>query len=338
MPLWLTRAGARGEREALALDSNLAVAGWENLPDLSHLKDREGLRRLLADAYPDGRQKTLANWEAQLWAFFRKIQIGDLVALPLKARSVVAFGQVTGPYQFRPDLPKDARHTRPVEWLQEIPRSGLDQDLLYSLGAFLTVCRIQRNQAEERVRALLAGQAAPETSGDDAKEFEPPPDLEQFARDQIRSFLSQKFVGHNLASLVGAVLVADGYQVQESPAGPDGGVDLIAGNGPMGFDPPRLVVQVKSGDSPVDVKVLREVQGVMKNFGAGHGLIVSWSGFKASVPKEAARLYFEIRLWDADDLIQRIEGVYDRLPEALQAELPLKRVWMLVQAESLNEA
>ena len=53
-----------------------------------------------------------------------------------------------------------------------------------------------------------------------------------------------------------------------SPPGADGGVDILAGKGPLGFDPPRLVVQVKSQDAPVDVGVLRELQGVMHQFNA----------------------------------------------------------------------
>jgi restriction system protein len=108
------------------------------------------------------------------------------------------------------------------------------------------------------------------------------------AKDQRREFVGRKFKGHDLAHLVGAILEAQGYKIRTSPEGPDGGVDIIAGKGILGFDPPRLAVQVKSQESPVDVKVLRELQGVMKNFGAEQGLIVAWGGFTNAVLKEAA--------------------------------------------------
>jgi restriction system protein len=101
----------------------------------------------------------------------------------------------------------------------------------------------------------------------------------------------------------------------------------------MGFDQPRLCVQVKSSDSPVDVGVLRELQGVMRNFGADRGLLVSWGGFKGSVLSEARRLFFDIRLWDAGDLVTTLLENYGSLPEAFQAELPLKRTWVLVPGE-----
>jgi len=41
-------------------------------------------------------------------------------------------------------------HYRDVDWLaKDIPRDRFDQDILYSLGAFMTVCRINKNNAFE---------------------------------------------------------------------------------------------------------------------------------------------------------------------------------------------
>lgn len=334
MAVWMVRAGRHGEREQLALEQGIAVIGWDELPDLSGVSSREDLLTRLESTYREEKRKTLLNWLSQIWSFIAGIHNGDLVALPLKSRSTIAIGRITGPYQYRPDLPLEARHTRPVQWLKELPRSAFDQDLLFSLGAFMTVCRIQRNQAEERIQASLTGSPLPQAGGvhrDEAQE--PPPDLERYAQDQIRNFIARKFKGHDLAHLVAAVLESQGYQVKVSEPGADGGVDIIAGYGPLGFDHPRMVVQVKSGDDPVDVNVLRELQGVIGNFGADHGLIVAWGGYKKSVPKEAARLFFKIRLWDADDLVRMIMANYERLPDSWQPELPLKRIWTLVLEE-----
>lgn len=47
MPVWLVRAGGRGERQDLALDQNVAVIGWNELPDLSQFKTREDLEKRL---------------------------------------------------------------------------------------------------------------------------------------------------------------------------------------------------------------------------------------------------------------------------------------------------
>ncbi|NLE76636.1 MAG: restriction endonuclease [Chloroflexi bacterium] len=294
---------------------------------------------LCQGAYPDINPKTIINWVGQLWAFVNRIQVGDLIVLPLKSRAAIAIGRSTGPYRHLPDLPPDARHTRTVEWLQrDIPRTAFDQDLLYSLGAFMTVCQIRRNNAEERIKTVLDGRpsapAVPRQTEAAEPDEEALPNLEEYAQDQIRAYIDRKYKGHDLARLVTAVLKAQGYRTYTASPGPDGGADIMAGRGPMGFDPPRLCVQVKSGSQPADVRVLRELQGVMRNFGAEQGLLVSWGGFKSTVFTEASRLFFQIRLWDSGDIVQNLLEHYDQLPEDLQAELPLKRIWTLVQEEA----
>ena len=114
-------------------------------------------------------------------------------------------------------------------------------------------------------------------------------------------------------------------------------IGKIAGNytytTAMGFGSPRLCVQVKSGQSPADVTVLRELQGILQGYQAQQGLLVSWGGFKKSVLNEAKQSFCTIRLWDSGDLFKAIVRNYDRLPDELQAELPLKRCWALVLEE-----
>jgi restriction system protein len=293
----------------------------------------------MRETYPDSQPKTLFQWTGQMWAFLNRIAVGDLVALPLKSRSAVAIGRVTGPYVRLAGTPADASHARPVKWLRtDIPRSEFDQDILYSMGSTLTVFQVSRNDAEARVKAMLEGKVMPApvvAPTDEVGDTSPllPPDLQQYAADQLTDFIRRKFKGHALARLVGEILVAQGYKVEVSQPGADGGVDVIAGTGPMGFDSPRLAVQVKSSDSPADVSVLRELHGVMPRFGATHGLIVSWGGFKESVLREARPLYFQIRLWDAGDLVTALQETYEKLSPELQAELPLKRLWVLVEEE-----
>jgi restriction system protein len=343
MTLWLVRAGRNGEAENLALNEGLAVIGWGDIPDLSTLKSRDELAEIYRRTYPEAKPNAVSNQVGQIWAFRERIQLEHLVVLPLKTRNAVAIGKVIGAYQYRPDHSEDARHTHAVNWIKkDIPRSAFDQDILYSLGALMTVCQIQRNRAEERIQALLEGheftpsnESVPTMNAgiDTVVDTVAAPNLEEYASDQIRTFIGQKFREHELARLVNALLNAQGYKTLMSPPGPDGGVDIIAGRGPMGFDHPRLCVQVKSSAGPMDVKTLRELQGVMKNFGAEHGLFVSWGGFKQSVYTEARQRFFEIRLWDAGDLVEVLLEQYDRLAEDLKAELPLKRIWLLVPNE-----
>ncbi len=154
--------------------------------------------------------------------------------------------------------------------------------------------------------------------------------MAQVAHDQIQAHLRARFQGHDLARLVGAVLQAEGYDTEISPPGPDGGVDILAGRGTLGLNGPSLCAQVKSQAKPADVNVFRALQGTMQSFKADRGLLVCWGGFTGPLEQEARQHHFSIRLWGASDLVEAIYRVYDQLPEEIQAELPLKRVWSLV--------
>ena len=343
MTMWLVRAGKAGERESLALESQCAVVGWDELPDLEPYSNRDDLERLLRTTYPDQKPRTLSNWHGQVWSVRDTIKVGDLVVLPLKTRAEVALGVVAGDYQYRRDLPGVPLHTRPVHWVAQVPRRAFDIDILLSFGAFMTVCRIERNDAEQRVRELLAihrGASGLERPSSVVAKVNAlaARDLEERSRDMIRDRIAQKFKGHHLATLVAALLEAQGYRARVSPPGADGGVDILAGSGPLGFDSPRIVVQVKSQDTKVDVRVLREMAGVMSRFQADHGLLVGWGGFNQPVRSEAATDYFRIRLWDAGDVVTALKEHYPSLPAGLRADIPLKQVWTLVPNEQQDSA
>lgn len=342
MTMWCVRAGKGGEREEFNLDNGVVVNGWTHMGDMTGL-DRDAIKeRLRETGLPE---KVVANHAGQLDAFVNQMQVGDYVALPLKRRSAVAVGRITGDYEYRANNPADAKQVRPVEWLGEpVSRSRFSQATLYTLGSALTIFRVQRNGAEQRVLDALAGAgreddvpsvpaSATSDPGEDTTE-DVGIDIEESALDAIRTHLLHNFKGHKLEALVAALLRADGYTTLEVEPGPDGGIDVLAGRGPMGFESPRIAVQVKSTDSPVDAMALRHLRGAMRDFGADHGLFVSWGGFKRTVEKEARPHFFNVRLWDADALIAELIRLYDRLPADVQSEIPLKQVWTLVTTEA----
>ena len=346
--VWLVRGGARGEDEALALENGLAIVRFSDIPDLTGVSDRDDVLERVRQANPGSKDNRSRNLAGQMNAFVLLMSRGDIVALPLKTRpGRIALGRVAGEYQYQ-SIDGVMRHTRQVEWLRpDVPRSDFEQDMLYSLGAFLTVCRIRRNHAERRLAFVLAGSRDPGiemarkevlSSREVNVEFDQDTpetlDISQIALDQILDHIRLRFPGHSFARLVDAVLEAEGYFTQLSPAGPDGGVDILAGSGPLGFEGPRLCVQVKATASAVDVTVLRGLIGTMQTFKADQGLLVSWSGFTRDLEREARQGFFTVRLWNAEDLISSIFRNYDRLSEQIQSEIPLERVWTLVREDS----
>lgn len=338
MSLWLVRAGSAGEYESKFLKDGRIYVTWGRFDrDLTSLGSREELIGVLESTYPETKPRAVANWASQIWPFVGRMQPGDWVVLPSKTKAVLHFGEITGQYHFNAAGPDPYFHYRTVKWFaQDIPRSRFDQDLLYSFGAFLTICRIERNDAERRVRQMAASDwkaaafPGPSSSDDgDTAEASRAPDIERFSKDEIARFITARFSGHGLARLVEAVLKAKGFFTYRSPAGADKGVDLLASAGALGFDRPKICVQVKSGDTPVDRPTLDQLIGAMQNFGADAGLLVSWSGFRSSVDREIPAQFFRVRLWDQDALIEELLASYDKLDDELKAELPLKKVWAI---------
>jgi restriction system protein len=342
--IFIARAGSNGEDETYALDNNLAIIGFLQFPSVAGAKQFEDVHDIVKSVPLNLKPRAVLNYARQLWAFAFGMQQGDIVVLPSKLTSQVALGRVTGSYQYV-KVNGVERHTRTVEWVRpDVARSIFSQDLLHSFGAFLTVCRITRHHAGKRILAILEGKPDPgfvpvigkstkqESPADDEPE-EAPLDLGQAAHDQIVAHIQCRFNGHGLSRLVDAVLGADGWVTRLSPPGADGGVDILAGRGPLGLDEPRLCVQVKSESGPVDVTVYRTLLGSMQSFNAKQGLLVAWGGFKKTVQAEARQGHFTVRLWESRDLVEAIYRNYERLPAEIQAELPLKRVWMLVHEE-----
>ncbi len=344
MALWLVRTGKHGEHERRFLSDDKVFLCWDEFKhDLSKLPDKAALSALLRSARPEFSDSRNANYSGQLWPFIRKMKPGDWIIVPSKSKPVIHIAEIVGPYVFDAAADDPYFHSHSVKWVaQDVPRSVFDQDLLYSFGAFMTVCEIRRNDAEKRVRALAAknwmrsssvGPIIEPPSGGEDPDLIVEVDLARLARDQIAKLIIAKYKGHGLERLVDAILRAQGYTTFLSPPGPDKGIDILAAPGALGFGTPRICVQVKSGDSPVDSPTLNQLIGAMQNVKAEQGLLVSWGGFKSSVEKEEPAQFFRVRLWNQDKLIEELLANYDRLDESIRAELPLMRVWTIAGQE-----
>ncbi|MBI5611904.1 MAG: restriction endonuclease [Gammaproteobacteria bacterium] len=342
MAIWLIRAGSHGEYEHKFIQEARVYVTWEGLDvNLANLKQRADLTAAMTERSPDKKPKAIMNWVSQVWPFAQEMKKGDLVVLPLKSQPAIQVGEITGDYHFESAGPDPYFHWRPVKWIAEaVPRANFGRDLLYTFGAFMTICRVQRNNAEQRIAAMRANSWKPETvvaatkattpASDEAAEDT---DLEALALDQIAQLIAARFKGHGLTRLVEAILKAQGYTTYRSAEGADGGADILAGAGPLGFEKPRLCVEVKSESGPIDRPTVDKLLGAVAKFGADEGLFVSWGGFKSNVQKELAASFFRVRLWTQKELLEQLFANYDQLDEDLKAELPLKRIWMVAAQE-----
>src|SRR5699024_11501145 len=116
-----------------------------------------------------------------------------------------------------------------VDWFAcDIPRTAFDQDILYSFGAFMTICRIKQ---EDRIKAVISahnqGKKVPKITLQELQNDEEVRDIENEALGVITNLIIQKTKGHGLARIVDAILRAKGFTTYVSPAGPDKGVDIL---------------------------------------------------------------------------------------------------------------
>ena len=145
----------------------------------------------------------------------RDVDKGDWVVMPSKLQSGLYFGELTSDYHFEAAGPNPSYHWRSVKWFSGlIPRTVFPQDGLYSFRAFMTICRIQRNDAEARVRTMavrnwkadgvkysatrtpagVQGIGGSEEAADAANV-----NLEELAADRIERLVVARFKGHDLA-------------------------------------------------------------------------------------------------------------------------------------------
>ena len=326
MTVWVVRAGRMGEYEETFLSQGLAGIDFGVGYSAGGFNSRESLREHMPTR----------NSADQVWNFIHEIRVGDMIVLPRKSPRVVNVGRVSGDYQYREEL--EASHVRSVDWkTPDVPRSYFDRDLLNSMGGLATVFRVRANNAEARIDGILGKHLSGDIATDGEtvspvnEETEFQVDLEEQIYDRIVDRIRDRFSGTRMEYLVAEILRASGYRALETRPGPDGGVDVLAGQGDMGFGDPRLCVQVKSGRSAVDLPDYNRLQGNIGSFGAEHGLLVSLGDFTKAVRNENERSFFQIRLWGPNDLVDKLLETYDGLPDDVRREIPLRNRRILIE-------
>ena len=122
-----------------------------------------------------------------------------------------------------------------------------------------------------------------------------------------------------------------GYRCRVSPEGPDGGIDIIAHKDELGFEPPIIKVQVKSGEGSIGDPVVSSLFGKVSH--GEYGLIVTL-GTCTNQAKQFARSKSTLRLIDGTDLVSLILQHYEQFDSRYKGLLPLKRVYVPELLES----
>ena len=166
MAAWVIRHGERGEFEEQALEYDIANPGWDE-PDLSDARDKEAIRRIIRELFPERSNQQIGVYAGHMWAFLKEMQRGDLVVMPRKGKASIAVGELLGEYDYIANyIPSQGNeaskgaHTRSVQWLnKEISRRSLPRQLESTLNRPPTIYRLH-GSAEEQIRAIAGGSTA----------------------------------------------------------------------------------------------------------------------------------------------------------------------------------
>lgn len=157
-------------------------------------------------------------------------------------------------------------------------------------------------------------------------------EAEETAWKEIEEYLTN-LAPLDFQNLVAALLRGMGYHVAwVAPAGPDGGMDVVAFSDPLGTQRPRIKVQVKRRQDKTSVEGLRSFLAVLGD--EDIGLFVSTGGFTREAETEARQQQKRrVTLVDLERLFDLWVEHYDRIPEEGKRLLPLKPVYYLAPNE-----
>ena len=164
LPVWMIRAGRKGEYENAALERGLAIVDW-GVGDLSNAGNKESIQERVKQTDPDASNERVGSITGQLALFCFEIEDGDIVVMPSKIRAdQVALGRIKGPYTFQ-DIGTGPYHTRPVEWIRtDIPTTEFGETLK---GYRKTVSRIKGIEAGRLIASMLDMPVESQTGGAD---------------------------------------------------------------------------------------------------------------------------------------------------------------------------
>jgi len=153
--------------------------------------------------------------------------------------------------------------------------------------------------------------------------------LEESAITGIRNFILLKNP-YEFQDLVAALLNSMGYYISDvAKRGPDGGIDIIAYNDPLGTTQPRIIVQVKHRpNSSISSDEIQKLAGTLKRT-SDVGIFVTSGNFSKPAEKEARNSREHIELIGFDRLVSLWTEYYIKLDDEQKNMLPLHPIYFL---------
>jgi restriction system protein len=326
---WMVRAGEGGHLAGDFKDRSLVAIGWPAAGDLTQVSSLDEMRKRVAAAYPDLSPGAVINGAGVLHKFRNSISLGDHILSYDPERRMYLLGRAAGDYQFSPQLFEEYPNVRGVEWQAEVGRDDLSTSTKNTLGSTLTlfepgaaVLRELQNAIGGKPVVVVKPQA--EDLQEEASEVifrDTLSRAHEFIKDRILAISPEE-----MESLTAALLRAMGYKTRVTPKGPDQGRDVVASPDGLGFQAPRIIVEVKH--RPKESMGAEKIRGFIGGLRSGdRGLYVSTGGFTKEARYEAGRSNVPVTLVDSDYLANLVVEHYEGFDAEGRSLVPLKKVY-----------
>jgi restriction system protein len=331
--MWMVRAGRGGRHFADFLEQGIVALGWSRLGDPFSMQNRDDMAHAFRVGYPDWTE-TQSNVAAQqMWRFLHEFEVGDGVLTYDSQRRRYLVGEIVGPPVHRPDADEEKSVYRAVSWGETIGREDLSAESRNTLGAIQTLfllpdyscIEIERRLAGREASAPALPAAEPGEGSERLSDFDPFGAIQERALERLKDRLYRLEWGQ-MQEIVAALLRALGYRTTISPQGTDRGKDIFASPDGLGFEQPRIVVEVKHrrGQAIGAPEVRSFLGGRHKD---DRGLYVSTGGFTREAYYEAERASIPVTLMTLDELAHAIMENYEKFDLIGRSLIPLTKVY-----------
>lgn len=334
--MWMAR-GESGRLYDELRERGIVAIGWWEMMDWKPGESRSDLAKRFVAHRPEYKRGTIISGASQVWRFINEIREGDLVLTYSPSLRKYLVGEVVGPAKPEPELRDTGiAISRKAKWLGEVDRDVLSVPTKNSLGSTLTVFKVPSDAANDIMSALngkpkatppLKSKGIVEDEEDEDSSVESQKLLED-TEARGRSFIEDrvsKLAWDDMQELIAGILRAMGYKTRIAKAGPDRGADIFASPDGLGFETPRIVVEVKHRQGSMGSKEVRSFLGGRHK--DDRGLYVSTGGFSKDARYEADRASIPVTLWELEDIVRYLVEYYDQLDSETRQLVPLKRIY-----------
>lgn len=323
-PMWKVVAEKGGLLFDTFKDEGIVALGIEELGDLSGDKTRNQIAKKLKEKFPQWSQGKIRIWAGMLMRFFHEMKQNDYVVTYDPGRRKYLVGLVKSDCRYEPDLIPEDPYIRSVNWVQEIDRDALSTSTKNSLGAIATLIKVPSAAAQE-ILVIKEGQITSQTSEEEIEEKSKQIEEIEAQALELTKDLTAKLDWEQMQQIVAGLLRAMGYKTRVSTQGSDRGKDIVASPDGLGFEDPRIAVEVKHRSQTMGSQELRSFLG--GRHPGDKGLFVSTGGFTKDAYYEAERANIPMTLMNLNDLVQELLDHYEQLDIETQRLVPLKRIY-----------